>query len=426
MTQRLLTTTEIDDILSIVTFSPSIPYKTRQSMQDSIVFKLKKQLCKIKVDPEIIPQLKINIEREYHRSKCAYGEAVGILMGQSIGENQTQSTLNSFHAAGITINLVSTGIPRFNELINATASQKFNSLSIYLSNQHLKTPKEVRDYIGNTLKEVRLNDLLSSTPRIIQELPEWVDTAPSTDNPDDDNNDDEIMILCDIDKSIIFKYRLDLKSIKEILENKYEDVTVLYSPLCFLQIVLICKIPKLCHPEEYIFEYLIPQLNKCLLFGIEGIADFVFTRSENEWVVQTSGTNFRHVINLDKFDYTTMSTNNLWEVYNTLGVEATREFLFTELKKVLNDGGWVNDRHIHVLVDIMTHRGVITSVSRYGSRGNNLSPLSRVSFEETLDNFLRASYTAEFEDLKSISSNVMTGKMPRIGTGFCDIVQDFS
>ena len=422
-----MTDDEINDILSIVVFSPSIPYKTRQSMQDSIVSKLKNQLCGVKVDPVIIPQLKIDIEKEYHRSKCAYGEAVGILMGQSIGENQTQSTLNSFHAAGITINLVSTGIPRFNELINASASQKFNSLSIVLSDnhhRHLKTPKDVRDYIGNTLKEVRLNDLLTpTTPRIIQTLPAWSD-----DDPFRIVNEDEIMILCDIDKSIVFKYRLDLKSIKEILENKYEDVTIIYSPLCFLQIVIVCKIPKLCHPDEYIFEYLFPQLNKCLLFGIEGISDFVFTRRrsrENDgWLIQTNGTNFRQAINLVKFDYKTMDTNNLWEVYNTLGIEATREFLFTELKKVLNDGGWVNERHIHVLVDIMTHRGVITSVSRYGSRGNNLSPLSRVSFEETLDNFLRASYTAEFEDLKSISSNVMTGKMPRIGSGFCDIVQD--
>eukprot|EP00122_Pirum_gemmata_P018008 Pgem_evm10s16871 len=52
------------------------------------------------------------------------GESVGITCGQSLGEKQTQSTLNSFHSAGLTIKTVVTGVPRFSELMSATKEPK--------------------------------------------------------------------------------------------------------------------------------------------------------------------------------------------------------------------------------------------------------------------------------------------------------------
>jgi DNA-directed RNA polymerase beta' subunit len=419
---RKLTEVEIQDILSVVSYDTKfIPVKTKTSMVDNIKKNLYNQLVKVNVVDEIIPALVKEIERQFRTSVCQYGEAVGIIMGQSMGENQTQSTLNSFHAAGITVNLVSTGIPRFNELISATSSQKYNSLKIHVNDPIVKTPKDLRDYIGNELKEIYLNDIIESGPIIVEKTPHWYDGSIEPDT---------CMFVLKVKKDIIYKYRLNLHRVKNAIESLYEDVTVFYSPIALLELLFVCKISPILTENDvdrYIKGFIIQQIGTILLFGIEGIKDYIFTpHPQSGWLIQTDGTNLKGVMGLSKFDYRNIMTNNMWEVHDIFGIEAVREFLFQELKNTLNDGNYINDRHIDLLVDIMTHRGVITSVSRYGSRGNNLSPLSRVSFEETLDNFLRASYTTEHEDLKSISSCVMTGKIPKIGTGFCDLVQDFN
>lgn len=45
------------------------------------------------------------------------GEAVGVIVGQGIGEPSTQLTLNTFHLAGHGAANVTLGIPRLREII---------------------------------------------------------------------------------------------------------------------------------------------------------------------------------------------------------------------------------------------------------------------------------------------------------------------
>ena len=79
-----------------------------------------KQLETIEVYPEILDTLRQEIHKNFYKSLVQPGENVGVLCAQSIGEKQTQSTLNSFHAAGIAVQMVLTGVPRFLEILNAT------------------------------------------------------------------------------------------------------------------------------------------------------------------------------------------------------------------------------------------------------------------------------------------------------------------
>ena len=57
---------------------------------------------------------------------------VGVIAAQSIGEKQTQSTLNTFHATGLSNQTVA-GVQRVEEIINATSNQKFPSVKIHLN-----------------------------------------------------------------------------------------------------------------------------------------------------------------------------------------------------------------------------------------------------------------------------------------------------
>ena len=56
------------------------------------------------------------------------------------------------------------------------------------------------------------------------------------------------------------------------------------------------------------------------------------------------------------------------------GIEAARAGMLNEIRSVLFfDGGYINYRHMSILVDVMTFRGALTAVSRHGiNRGEQV------------------------------------------------------
>ena len=93
--KRNLTTIEIEDILSFIKPNKNIPTETANSIVRIAKEKLRSQLKKQQIYPEIIPELKKQLEKDYNESMIHPGESVGILAAQSIGEKNTQNTLNS-------------------------------------------------------------------------------------------------------------------------------------------------------------------------------------------------------------------------------------------------------------------------------------------------------------------------------------------
>lgn len=63
------------------------------------------------------------------------------------------------------------------------------------------------------------------------------------------------------------------------------------------------------------------------------------------------------------------------------------------------DGSYVNYRHMAILVDIMTARGILMSITRHGiNRGDN-GVLMKASFEESLEILDEAAAMAESDDI---------------------------
>ena len=78
-------------------------------------------------------QLMEFFEMKYHQSMVPAGEMVGTLTAQSLGEPVTQMTLDTFHHAGDSRKNVSLGVPRFEELINASKTPRTPTCSIFFS-----------------------------------------------------------------------------------------------------------------------------------------------------------------------------------------------------------------------------------------------------------------------------------------------------
>jgi len=112
-------------------------------------------------------------------------------------------------------------------------------------------------------------------------------------------------------------------------------------------------------------------------------------------------------------------------VLQVLGIEAVRLCLIRELRMILGTYGiYVNYRHLATLVDVMTQRGILTSITRHGINRVNSGPLRKCSFEETTEILLEAAFFGEHDPLSGITENVIFGQLAPYGTGCFDLVID--
>jgi DNA-directed RNA polymerase beta' subunit/intein/homing endonuclease len=113
--------------------------------------------------------------------------------------------------------------------------------------------------------------------------------------------------------------------------------------------------------------------------------------------------------------YTTL-TNDVHAIYDVLGIEAARKFLAIEVNKIIAKDGFINPRHIQLLIDGMCHTGEITSVRRDGIP-RDVGPIAKIMFEQPVDNAIQAAIFGEPDMMRSVSSSIMYGTVARAGTG---------
>jgi DNA-directed RNA polymerase II subunit RPB1 len=147
--------------------------------------------------------------------------------------------------------------------------------------------------------------------------------------------------------------------------------------------------------------------------------------TRDEWVLETDGTNLMGVLGVDFVDSTRTISNDIVEVFVTLGIEGVRGALLSELRNVISfDGSYVNYRHLACLVDVMTMQGHLMAIDRHGINRVESGPLLRCSFEETVDMLMDAAVYAEEEILKGVTENIMMGQLARVGTGDMELLLD--
>jgi hypothetical protein len=144
---RKLTENEIEDILDIVQIDPLVPFDISMAICENVRDKIRPQLMSVNIYPENISKLKAEVERQYYLSRAQPGDMIGCLAASSIGEQNTQQTLNSFHSAGIMKANLTTGVVRLKELLNATQNLKHPSNTIHLleNNTDLYTVKRIAE-----------------------------------------------------------------------------------------------------------------------------------------------------------------------------------------------------------------------------------------------------------------------------------------
>ncbi len=108
-----------------------------------------------------------------------------------------------------------------------------------------------------------------------------------------------------------------------------------------------------------------------------------------EWILETDGVNLLRVLSEPSVDPVRTTSNHIVEIFQVLGIEAVRKAVEKEMYHVISfDGSYVNYRHLSLLCDIMTCRGHLMAITRHGINRQNVGPLMRCSFEETVSDRL--------------------------------------
>ena len=92
--------------------------------------------------------------------------------------------------------------------------------------------------------------------------------------------------------------------------------------------------------------------------------------------------------------------------------------LINEMRFVLSSYGiYVNYRHISTLVDVMSLRGKLTSITRSGINRVDSGVLRKCTFEETVEILLEGATFSEKDPLQGISENIIVGQLGPFGSG---------
>jgi DNA-directed RNA polymerase II subunit RPB1 len=383
------------------------------------------------------------------------GELVGIIAAQSIGEPSTQMTLNTFHLAGVAAKSNMTrGVPRLKELLKVTQNPKATSLTVFLKPEY-RTKKEKAREVAQDLELTLLRDI-TITARIYFDplevegstvIPEDRDLLKffhlfedSTRKPGKVIQSRWVLRL-ELDRERMFNKNITMDDIAFVLDNRFEkEITTVYSDFNATKLVLRISMIKEGEDTDELSslkKFQNKLLNSVVIRGVPGIKAVTFRKEddyveykdgqykaiENQYVLDTDGSNFLEVMNHPAVDGRKLVSTHVWDVYENLGVEATRQVLLNEISELFEEAG-VNFRHLGLLCDVMTRAGRLMSVDRYGINKNDIGPLAKASFEETEKILLRAALFGEVDPVTGVSANIMMGQPIRGGTSFSQILLD--
>jgi len=408
----------------------------------------------------------------YKKAIVAPGEMVGIIAAQSIGEPTTQMTLNTFHFAGIASKAnITHGVTRFEEILSLSENPKKPSCTIHLF-PHEELDQENAKRIMHRIEHTQLREVVDSISicfdpddgatlvkedAVLMEQYKLFETAlagclkDEKETPSAERS--KWIIRMEVNQEEMFDRNITMDDINFAIKNAYRDeVSCVYSDynqdkLIFrlrLSNVLKKKNIKNKDPLDqqdqiYMLKNFQDQLlDNLVLRGIKGLRKLIprkivdsmvrengaYARKET-WVLDTVGTNLIDLLGLDYIDSSRTYTNDLQEIYKTLGIEAARQAIYNEITEVMeHDNTYINSHHLGILVNRMTCSKNMISVFRHGINNDDIGPIAKASFEETPEMFLKAARHGELDPMRGISANVMCGQEGYFGTSAFSCVLD--
>ncbi|QGN06134.1 DNA-directed RNA polymerase subunit A'' [Halorhabdus sp. CBA1104] len=342
------------------------------------------------------------VESQYLDTRVDPLDPVGTVSAQSIGEPGTQMTMNTFHYAGVAEIDVTQGLPRLIELVDARKEPDTPMMTVHLDEEYATERERAHEVVWKieATRILALGDVSTN----VADMAVQIDLNPETLKERWPTADSVDEVAQEIATTIESQLGVDTIRKETVIQFGPEE------------------------PSYRDLLQLVEELREIVFKGIEEVSRVVIRKEEledgnEEFVLYTEGSAFGDVIGIEGVDASRTTCNNIHEIFSNLGVEAAREAIIEETMNTLEEQGLddVNIRHLMLVADIMTNRGVIESIGRHGISGSKESVLARAAFEVTVSHLLDAAIHGEIDDLNGVTENVIVGKPIKLGTGDVDL-----
>jgi DNA-directed RNA polymerase subunit A' len=326
----------------------------------------------------------IDVSASHKGEKVSPGEAIGVVTAQSFGEASTQMVLNVFHSAGVAEMQVTQGLPRIIEILDARKLPKTPSMEIYLDKDH-NNEKDAR-VMAEKIKEVKLKEIISEIS---------VDFGSKK-------------IKIDVDSKALRAAHIGFDKVVDVLKDKGFEVKKSGESL-------ILDMSK----EDFKQVYKIKEkIKEVILTGIKKISQVLVVKRERDYVILTAGSNLKEILDFKGVDINKTISNDIHETANILGIEAARQLIIQEVRKVIVSQGLdVDEKHAMLVADTMTSSGAVKGITRMGIISDKSSILARASFETPVKHFVQATKTGQKDRLASVIENIILNQPVPVGTG---------
>jgi DNA-directed RNA polymerase II subunit RPB1 len=375
------------------------------------------------------------------------------------------NTLNTKHSAGVASKSLTTGgVPRIEELLHYSRDIKTPQMTIYFDKE-ISNDRSKINKISSYLTYLTIKELISGA-EIYYDTGSEMLKNDEVSNPFFINNQkvelsslpfvfriklnmekmhDKETTLLDIKTKFISHWTKYFTNLKTMKKNE-KDIFMKISRCAILsnnnvenQIIHI-RFNMSSFNYNLLTDFLKIVLEQITLKGIDNItsSDLIHERKLNfnsdngnmdvdkEYIVYTSGINMEKVKYIKGINNSLTTCNDVSTIYRLYGIEAARQILINEFMTTFNSGGSksVNHSHMSVLIDMMTHLGFIISIDRHGLDKVESEPIAKASFEKQMDHFLNAALFNQKDNIQSVSSRIMLGRVIPGGTGAFELMLD--
>ncbi|KAH0486168.1 MAG: uncharacterized protein KVP18_002392 [Porospora cf. gigantea A] len=280
--------------------------------------------------------------KKYSRAVMEPGEAAGAIGAQSIGEPGTQMTLKTFHFAGVASMNVTLGVPRIKEIINASSNIDTPIVDCCLT----KTDDyEFALSVKGSLESTKLSSVCEHLKEVYSPNGCWLTIKLCARSIHDRRLQLDAKA---VRASILAHGAISKIHLKEQHVEAVDDYKLIVRPPDMNSLFFQMQQLRMGIGEVSVAG--IPSVKR-------GVVKHNETRHGTEYSIAVEGTGLSRIMSAHGVRGELTRSNNVMEVKDVLGVEASRRVIIEEIKKCMDAYNMdIDCRHMQLLGDVMTFR----------------------------------------------------------------------
>ena len=377
-----------------------------------------KKMEKISISLECFDSCIIALTRRLLIGLIEPGTMAGLISISAVTQILTQSTLNTFHYAGVKEkSAVVSVFATFLKLLNLNKAVDSSSMFIKLLPDFANiSPKILLKFFNSNM----FSDFIVSFTILAKQDPDDVEVLNFFgDYTISKTILDTTYMKLTFRKETMFERYISIFDLISVIKINFPNVyPIIRSPntiLIFLQNTQEDSILSDLHTIK-------TKLHKLRVTGIKKVLGGDIQKlSEKEYGIVTTGSNINDILAIRMIDHNRTYTTNLVEAYKYYGIEIAEAIFENEVARVLKTAN-PPPSLLDIMGNKLTYTGMILPLNYTGLAKTDEDKIFKIAmFNKPFDTFFGAAKDGISDDASQVSTSISCGNLPYGGTGMFEL-----